>query len=136
MFVCLCSPAVSVGTVFDQFGGGGLGGWDRQGERGGQGGAGGTVGFGPAIEDFTGAGGATGGREGRAGEGRSVESLGGEVQPRTSLVGDATALGPMLPSVGQLVPRINIDLVEQVRQTRPHTGHFTRLLHWSFTLTN
>ena len=100
---CARSP---VAGVFDQFGG--LGGSERSGQGGG------TIGFGPAIEDFT------GGREGRAGPGgqdRSPEMMGGEVQPRTSLVGDTAALGPIAPSMTQLLPRISVDLVEQVRRT-------------------
>ena len=106
--MCSVIIAVSVGSVFDQFGGGGsTGGWTGTqggGDRGGQGGE--TVGFGPAIEDFT------GGREGKV-TARGSETP-GEIMPRGA--GEAgTAIGPVMPNFGQLVPRITLDLVEQVR---------------------
>lgn len=120
---------VAVSSVFDQFpgGGGGVGGggW----ERGGQGGAGGeTISFGPSIEDFSSLGGAREG--GRAGGGRGGET-GGELQTKGGGSGDVTALGPIMPFVGQLVPRISLDLVEQVRHPAPlnHSLSRTPLAH-------
>ena len=102
---------LSVSSVFDQFSGGGQG----------------AIGFNPAIEDFSGA---TAPRGRLAKAGKAGGDTGGELQSRGGGgVGDLAALGAALPSLGQVAPRINVDLIEQVTALSQPT-HTARMPHF------